>query len=139
MMNVSLRPSASGNARRLGALALFAGLTVLLGCPGAGPAPAPPDAGRELGIAKGGAGMASAITMGLAWGLGGLIHTPMTAYYSGTALPQQALYGFVPCLLIASAGAWMLPKTDRESELDESAAAVDPSITAEPHPNPADV
>lgn len=56
-----------------------------------------------------GAGMASAITMGLAWGLGGLIQAPITASFSKTAVPQAAFHYFIPCLLIAAAGAYFLP------------------------------
>ena len=53
--------------------------------------------------------MASAITMGLSWGLGGLIQAPVTAYYRTTGIPQQALLAFVPCLALAALGAWFLP------------------------------
>lgn len=56
-----------------------------------------------------GAGVASALTMGLAWGLGGLIQSPITAYFSDTAVPQQALHLFIPALLLSSIGAYFLP------------------------------
>lgn len=55
------------------------------------------------------AGMASAITMGLAWGLGGLIQAPITAGFYEAGNPQAAFHAFIPCLLIASVGAWLLP------------------------------
>ncbi|MFQ5734164.1 MAG: MFS transporter [Planctomycetaceae bacterium] len=56
-----------------------------------------------------GAGMASAITMGMAWGLGGLIQAPITATFSETPFPQHAFLVFIPCLLLSAAGAWLLP------------------------------
>jgi MFS transporter, FSR family, fosmidomycin resistance protein len=56
-----------------------------------------------------GAGMASAITMGLAWGLGGIIQAPITAHFSETSHPQQAFFAFIPCLIISAIGARMLP------------------------------
>eukprot|EP00913_Durusdinium_trenchii_P009003 g8469.t1 len=57
-----------------------------------------------------GAGLASAITMGLAWGLGGLIQAPITAAFSRTDSPQTAFYCFIPCLLLAALGASRLPE-----------------------------
>ena len=57
-----------------------------------------------------GGGMASAITMGLAWGMGGLIQAPITAAFHDTANPQQAFYAFIPCLLLSALGAYLLPK-----------------------------
>jgi FSR family fosmidomycin resistance protein-like MFS transporter len=83
-----------------------------------------------------GTGMASAITMGLSWGLGGLIHTPMTAYYSETQLPQHAFYGFIPCLLLAGVGAWLLPAT--QTELQMATTANEPATTLSTDPEPAD-
>ena len=56
-----------------------------------------------------GRGLASAITMGLSWGLGGLIQAPITAHYRTTGMPQQALLVFVPFLALAACGAWFLP------------------------------
>lgn len=86
-----------------------------------------------------GAGLASAITMGLAWGLGGLIHTPITAHYSDTAVPQQALWGYIPCLLLASAGAWLLPSTESERKSAVENEVVKPSISTEPQSNRSEV
>lgn len=63
-----------------------------------------------------GGGMASAITMGLAWGLGGLIQAPITAAFSKTALPQQAFQAFIPCLLLSAFGAWLLPGVASEPQ-----------------------
>jgi len=76
-----------------------------------------------------GAGMASAITMGLAWGLGGLIQAPITAGYSEMSLPQHAFFAFIPCLLLSACGAWLLPEvkaqpiTDSDAENDLSTAS----------------
>jgi FSR family fosmidomycin resistance protein-like MFS transporter len=71
-----------------------------------------------------GAGMASAITMGLAWGLGGLIQAPLTAAFSRTAVPQQAFLTFIPFLVLSAIGAWLLPSTaERQTIPDEPLAA----------------
>ena len=65
-----------------------------------------------------GAGMASAITMGLAWGIGGLLHAPVTAYFREAGTPQTAFWGFIPFLVLAGLGAMLLPKVDREASSD---------------------
>jgi len=71
-----------------------------------------------------GAGMASAITMGLAWGLGGLIQAPLTAAFSHSAAPQQAFLTFIPCLLLSAIGAWLLPSAAiQDAQPDERLAA----------------
>lgn len=57
-----------------------------------------------------GAGVASAITMGLAWGLGGLIQAPITSFFRSSGIPQQAFWGFVPFLVAAAIGASFLPR-----------------------------
>lgn len=57
-----------------------------------------------------GAGLASALTMGLSWGVGGLIQAPITSYYKVQAdQPLSAFYGFIPCLMISVVGACFLP------------------------------
>jgi len=56
-----------------------------------------------------GVGLASAITMGLAWGVGGLIQTPITVYFQNAGTPQRALHAFIPFLLLGAVGAWLLP------------------------------
>ena len=72
------------------------------------------------------AGMASAITMGLAWGLGGLIQAPITASFYEAGHPQAAFHAFIPCLLIASAGAWLLPPMQSDEQ------AVSEPLTTQP-------
>ena len=75
-----------------------------------------------------GAGLASAITMGLSWGLGGLIQAPITAYFQSTGHPQQALHAFIPCLALAAAGAYFLPNArtqEAENESPETIAALE--------------
>ncbi len=67
-----------------------------------------------------GAGLASAITMGLAWGLGGLMQAPITAAFSETPAPQHAFLAFIPCLAFASVGAWFLPSTQRHISAAET-------------------
>ena len=63
-----------------------------------------------------GAGMASALTMGISWGVGGLIQAPITAYYSETATPELACLIFIPCLLMASLGACYLPGVNSDAK-----------------------
>lgn len=76
-----------------------------------------------------GAGMASAITMGLAWGLGGLIQAPITAAFSRTAVPQQAFLAFVPCLVLSAIGAWFLPSASAIETMPEEPLAAAPATT----------
>lgn len=58
-----------------------------------------------------GAGFASALTMGFAWGIAGLIQTPITAWYRAEGRPGDALVAFIPCLILSAAGAVLLPAT----------------------------
>jgi FSR family fosmidomycin resistance protein-like MFS transporter len=69
-----------------------------------------------------GAGLASAITMGFSWGIGGLIQAPITAYFHHTGMPRQAYFAFIPCLILASLGAkFILPViTESQGDLDEA-------------------
>jgi len=61
-----------------------------------------------------GAGVASALTMGVAWGVGGLIQAPITSYFQAVGRePLHALRAFIPCLLLAAWGAWLLPDDPR--------------------------
>jgi FSR family fosmidomycin resistance protein-like MFS transporter len=69
-----------------------------------------------------GAGFASALTMGFAWGIAGLIQTPITAWYRAEGRPGDALVAFIPCLVASAAGAFLLPATRQEQ-----AVAVKPS------------
>jgi len=63
-----------------------------------------------------GAGVASAMTMGLAWGVGGLIEAPFTTYFQDIDRPQLAVWAFLPFLFVASVGAMFLPKAGGESD-----------------------
>lgn len=56
-----------------------------------------------------GAGIASALTMGMAWGIGGLIQAPITSWFQSIGSPQTAFVAFVPCLLAAGLIAVFLP------------------------------
>lgn len=56
-----------------------------------------------------GAGVASALTMGMAWGIGGLIQAPITSWFQSTGSPQAAFLAFIPCLLAAGGIAVFLP------------------------------
>jgi MFS family permease len=77
-----------------------------------------------------GGGVASAITMGLAWGLGGLIQSPLTAYFGNTSAPQHAFLGCIPFLAFAALGAWCLPHVPADTpagELSNEVVAVQPN------------
>ena len=59
-----------------------------------------------------GAGVASAITMGLAWGGGGLIEAPLTTYFHDIDRPQLAVWTFLPFVAVAGFAAMRLPEPD---------------------------
>ena len=109
---------------------LFVTCLVLGGAVLWGTTPAMVSFGQQL--FPNGAGIASAITMGLAWGLGGLIQAPLTAYFQESGTPQQAFHAFIPCLLIAAAGAWFLPSpnADTGGQSGSTEPAVDTEHTA---------
>ncbi len=56
-----------------------------------------------------GAGFASALTMGLSWGVAGLIQAPITVWFRSQGAPGQALLAFIPCLVVSAMGAVCLP------------------------------
>jgi len=56
-----------------------------------------------------GAGLASALTMGMSWGIGGLIQAPITSYFEKAGTPQLAFAACIPCLLVSSLIAISLP------------------------------
>ena len=56
-----------------------------------------------------GAGVASALTMGMSWGIGGLIQAPVTSYFEKAGTPQLAFAAFIPCLLVAGLIAMGMP------------------------------
>jgi hypothetical protein len=60
-------------------------------------------------ISTKGAGLASALTMGMSWGIGGLIQAPVTSYFEKAGTPQLAFAAFIPCLLAASLIAMGMP------------------------------
>ena len=64
-----------------------------------------------------GAGVASAMTMGLAWGVGGLIEAPFTTYFQDVDEPQSAVWAFLPFVFVASVGAMFLPKSRDETDI----------------------
>jgi MFS transporter, FSR family, fosmidomycin resistance protein len=65
-----------------------------------------------------GTGLASALTMGLSWGVGGMIQAKLTSYYVDLGIPQQAFHAFIPCLALAAVGAWLLPDTAKERAVE---------------------
>lgn len=71
----------------------------------------------------GGAGFASALTMGLSWGVAGLIQAPITVWFRFQGNPGGALVAFIPFLLASSLGACLLPAL-REPEVQISPAAL---------------
>ncbi|WP_417383739.1 MFS transporter [Gimesia sp.] len=56
-----------------------------------------------------GGGVASAITMGMAWGGGGMIQAKITSHFVALGIPQRAFHAIIPCLLLATVGAILLP------------------------------
>lgn len=56
-----------------------------------------------------GAGIASAITMGVSWGIGGLLVAKLTTQFDEMGRPELLYAAFVPCALASAAGAWFLP------------------------------
>jgi FSR family fosmidomycin resistance protein-like MFS transporter len=109
--------------------AMFAALLVLTGLILWGTTPAMVSYAQQL--FPQGAGLASAITMGLSWGVGGLIQAPITAYFQSTGHPQQALHALIPCLMIAAAGAYFLPNTRTQTatgELTERRVALEAEL-----------
>lgn len=63
-----------------------------------------------------GAGLASALTMGMSWGIGGLIQAPMTSYFEKVGTPQMAFAACVPCLLASGLIAIWMPGTQQLAE-----------------------
>ncbi|MCA9041055.1 MAG: MFS transporter [Planctomycetaceae bacterium] len=57
-----------------------------------------------------GAGFASALTMGMSWGVGSLIQAPITAYYEDLQIPSRACVVFVIPVLFSALFACFLPK-----------------------------
>lgn len=56
-----------------------------------------------------GGGVASAITMGMAWGGGGMIQAKITSHFVALGIPQKAFHAIIPCLILAAIGAMLLP------------------------------
>jgi FSR family fosmidomycin resistance protein-like MFS transporter len=69
-----------------------------------------------------GAGFASALTMGMAWGIGGLIQAPLTSYFESVGNPQLTFVACIPCLLISGIVAAFMPPC-RVGEPAETPAA----------------
>ena len=63
----------------------------------------------------GGAGMASAITMGMSWGVAGLIQAPITSWFLKTDRATLALWTFIPFLVLSALGASMMPSAPAAS------------------------
>ncbi|MFN0197165.1 MAG: MFS transporter [Planctomycetaceae bacterium] len=57
-----------------------------------------------------GAGLASALTMGVSWGVGGIVQAQLTSVFVAQGHPQRAFLAFMPCLLISAIGAYFLPR-----------------------------
>jgi FSR family fosmidomycin resistance protein-like MFS transporter len=56
-----------------------------------------------------GSGLASALTMGLSWGIGGMIQAPITSYCNSIGEPQRAYLACVPFLVAAGVIAAFMP------------------------------
>ncbi|WP_298861078.1 MFS transporter [uncultured Gimesia sp.] len=65
-----------------------------------------------------GGGVASAITMGMAWGGGGMIQAKITSHFVAIDVPHQAFHAIIPCLILATLGAMLLPSISRQAEPD---------------------
>ena len=63
-----------------------------------------------------GGGVASAITMGMAWGGGGMIQAKITSHFVAIDVPHQAFHAIIPCLVLATIGALFLPSMTRQVE-----------------------
>ncbi len=70
-----------------------------------------------------GAGLASALTMGMAWGIGGLIQAPLTSWFQKAGMPQMPFWASVPFLALAGGIACFLPGTPEEETSSEPAPA----------------
>ena len=68
-----------------------------------------------------GGGVASAITMGMAWGGGGMIQAKITSHFVSLGTPHLAFYAIIPCLLLAAIGASALPALSTESNQQNEA------------------
>ncbi|MEQ8851320.1 MFS transporter [Gimesia sp.] len=68
-----------------------------------------------------GGGVASAITMGMAWGDGGMIQAKITSHFVSLGAPHLAFYAIIPCLLLAAIGASALPALSTESNQQNDA------------------
>jgi len=63
-----------------------------------------------------GGGVASAITMGMAWGGGGMIQAKITSHFVALDVPHQAFHAIIPCLILATLGAMLLPPIPRQKQ-----------------------
>ena len=79
-----------------------------------------------------GAGMASAITMGLAWGVGGLIEAPFTTYFHDIGRPQLAVWAFLPFVGTAGLAALFLPDPDPDHDDPDSTDGSSRGVKADP-------
>lgn len=68
-----------------------------------------------------GAGLASALTMGMSWGIGGLIQAPVTSYFEKAGTPQLAFAACIPCLLASGLIAMAMPAS-RTNPADSTTA-----------------
>jgi MFS transporter, FSR family, fosmidomycin resistance protein len=65
-----------------------------------------------------GSGLASALTMGLSWGIGGLIQAPITSYFHSIGQPQMAYLACVPFLVVAGIVAAFMPSPPEQVSRD---------------------
>jgi MFS transporter, FSR family, fosmidomycin resistance protein len=82
-------------------------------------------------------GMASALTMGLSWGVSGLISARMIPYFTQAGHPEWLFAAFIPCILISCVGALLLPGVETaeapaESDAAQTCAAERPVAAAAP-------
>lgn len=68
-----------------------------------------------------GGGVASAITMGMAWGGGGMIQAKITSHFVAIGTPHQAFHAIIPCLVLATIGAALLPALSTQPQTQPEA------------------
>jgi FSR family fosmidomycin resistance protein-like MFS transporter len=81
-----------------------------------------------------GRGLASSITMGLCWGIGGAVVAGLVAWSDRLGSPSMIIGAFAPFLAVSAIGALFLPEPTTEVELPEDeAATVGAAVPARPN------
>lgn len=70
-----------------------------------------------------GQGLASSLTMGVSWGLGGTIVSGLIIYYEQLGAPHLTLAAFTPWMFLSAVGAMFLPQVAKRERLVPAAEA----------------